>query len=223
MTEQSTKDRATGAAASATEGARQVGQAATEEARNVASTAAEQARTVAGDTITQLRDQANEQAAGQRDRLVATLGSFGDDLSRMADQAPDGGMATDLARAAARRARDLRDRIDGRQPSELLDDLRDFARRRPGTFLLGALTAGVVAGRLFRATADGAAAASLAPTPGPDREAGAVLVSGSPTTGVDDVPPPAPESTSPPPVTTTPAPGGVAPLTGEDPRSMEAS
>jgi hypothetical protein len=40
--------------------------------------------------------------------------------------------------------------LDGKEPSELLDDVRQFARRRPGTFLLGALAAGVVVGRLTR-------------------------------------------------------------------------
>jgi len=71
-------------------------------------------------------------------------------------------MATDLAREVSDRVRTLGTHLENREPSQLLDDARDFARRRPGTFLLGALAAGVVAGRLFRATADGAAAASLA-------------------------------------------------------------
>jgi hypothetical protein len=59
------------------------------------------------------------------------------------------------------RVRALGTYLEGREPGDLLGDARDFARRRPGTFLLGALAAGVVAGRMFRATADGAAAASL--------------------------------------------------------------
>ena len=71
-------------------------------------------------------------------------------------------MATDLAREVSDRVRTLGSHLENREPAQLLDDARDFARRRPGTFLLGALAAGVVAGRLFRATADGAAAASLA-------------------------------------------------------------
>ena len=41
-------------------------------------------------------------------------------------------------------------RLDGREPSQILDDVRAFARRRPGAFLLGALAAGVVAGRITR-------------------------------------------------------------------------
>jgi hypothetical protein len=161
-TDQSAMDRAKGTASTATDEGKHVGGVAKDEVRNVASTAAEQARAVTSETVDQLREQLVEQTSGQRDRLVSTLQSFGDDLERMAGQAGDGGMAADLARQAASRARALREHVDGREPGQLLDDVRDFARRRPGTFLLGALVAGVAAGRLLRGTADGAAAAELA-------------------------------------------------------------
>lgn len=168
-TDQSAMERTKSAASTATDEGKHVGSVAKEEAQGVASTAAEQARTVASDTVGQLRDQLTEQTSGQRDRLVATLQSFGDDLERMAGQTGEGGMAADLAREAADRARALREHLDGREPGQLLDDVRDFARRKPGTFLLGALVAGVAAGRLLRGTADGAAAAELAPPTSPPR------------------------------------------------------
>jgi hypothetical protein len=38
--------------------------------------------------------------------------------------------------------------LQNREPAELLDDVRSFARRKPGLFLLGAAAAGVLAGRL---------------------------------------------------------------------------
>ena len=50
----------------------------------------------------------------------------------------------------AEQARGLASQLDDREPSELLEDVRRFARRRPGTFLLGALAAGIVVGRLTR-------------------------------------------------------------------------
>jgi hypothetical protein len=81
------------------------------------------------------------------------LRSVGDDLENMASHS-DGGTASGLVREAADRARALSSRLDGREPRELLDDVRGFARRRPGTFLLGALVAGVVAGRLTRGAKD---------------------------------------------------------------------
>ena len=41
-------------------------------------------------------------------------------------------------------------KLQNREPAELLDEVRSFARRKPGLFLLGAAAAGVVAGRLTR-------------------------------------------------------------------------
>lgn len=186
-TDQGAMERTKGAASTAADEGKHVGAVAKDEARNVASTAAEQARTVTSQTVGQLRDQLVEQTSGQRDRLVGTLQSFGDDLERMAGQAGDGGMAGDLAREAASRARALREHLDGREPGQLVDDVRDFARRRPGTFLLGALVAGVAAGRLLRGAADGAAAAELA-TP--------AQTVGRPGTGAEDDPLSAPPTVS---------------------------
>ncbi|GAA5122053.1 hypothetical protein GCM10023339_39820 [Alloalcanivorax gelatiniphagus] len=143
---------------------------AKDEALNVAGTAKEQARNVVGDAKQQVTSQLSEQATTQRDNLSQTLRTLGDDLQQMAQgQGPAQGMAVDLAQEVSDRVRALGSHLENRDPSQLLDEARDFARRRPGTFLLGALAAGVVAGRLFRATADGAAAASLAETSGTAR------------------------------------------------------
>jgi uncharacterized membrane protein len=40
------------------------------------------------------------------------------------------------------------DRLQNREPADLLNDVRSYARRKPGTFLIGAAVLGVVAGRL---------------------------------------------------------------------------
>jgi hypothetical protein len=162
MTDTSTTGRAQQVAGTATDEGKHVAGVAAEQAQNVASTAAEQARSVAGQAVGQVRDQLTDQATTQRDNLAGTLRSFGDDLERMATSQDAPGLAKDLAREVSDRARALGSHLEGREPGQLLDDVRDLARRRPGTFLLGALAAGVVAGRLLRATADGAAAAQLA-------------------------------------------------------------
>jgi len=208
-TDQDTMEQTKNTASKAADEGKQVGAVAKEEARHVAETATQQARSVAHDTVGQLRGQLTEQTSGQRDRLVTTLQSLGDDFQRMADQSSDGGMAGDLARQAADRARALKEHLDGREPGQILDDVRDLARRRPGTFLLGALAAGVVAGRLLRATADGAAAATLATPTGADAGAGtAVPAAGvQPLTGQDPLAPLPSTTTMPPtpPPSTMPA------------------
>jgi hypothetical protein len=72
------------------------------------------------------------------------------------------GVAAQVVQQVAGQARGLAAHLDDREPTELLEDVRRFARRRPGTFLLGALAAGIVVGRVTR----GAKAAQDQPSSG---------------------------------------------------------
>lgn len=147
-----------GTAGKAADESKRVASAAADEGQRVAQVAADEAKQVAGEArqqaanlMEEAKTQLSDQSRTQRDRLVGTLRSATDDLDKMASggSASDG-LAADLVRQVSSRAREFADGIDGREPAELLDDLRSFARRRPGTFLLGALVAGVVVGRLTR-------------------------------------------------------------------------
>lgn len=154
-TEQSTKEQAQEAASTAADQGKHVAGVAKDEAQSVASEAADQARNLVNETLGQVSDQMHEQTRSQRDKLVGTLQTLSDDLERMASGEGGGsGMAESWAREVADRARTLSSRLDGREPGELLDEARQFARRRPGMFLLGALAAGVVAGRVARGAKD---------------------------------------------------------------------
>jgi len=142
----------------AKEQAQQTAGVAASESKHVAGVATAEAKQVAGDAKRQVQDlmeeaksQVDEQSRTQRDRLVSTLQELSGQLDGMArgEGAPSG-MAQDAVRQVADRARALGSRIDGRDPSDLLEDVRSYARRRPGTFLLGAMAAGLVAGRLAR-------------------------------------------------------------------------
>lgn len=164
-TSQSTKARAQETAGTAADEGRHVAGVAKEEAANVVSEATTQAKNVVGDALSQVTGQVSEQTRTQRDRLVGTLQTFADDLEQMASQASVPGLASDVARQVADRTRSLSSQLDGREPTELLEDVRHFARRRPGVFLLGALAAGVVTGRIVRGTKDGVAGAAAASTP----------------------------------------------------------
>jgi hypothetical protein len=68
----------------------------------------------------------------------------------MADGTGDGapGPARDLLQQASGKIEELGSWLQNREPAELLDEVRSYARRKPGTFLIGAAIAGVVAGRL---------------------------------------------------------------------------
>lgn len=148
----------------AKEQAGQVGQTAKEAGSQVASSAAEQTRNVAGEAKYQARNllnetqgQVREQAGAQKDKAAGGLRSLADELRSMADGTAYGhqsGIATDLARQAAEKAQSAAGWLDSREPGQLLEEVRNLARRKPGTFLLGAAAAGVLAGRLTRGAVD---------------------------------------------------------------------
>jgi hypothetical protein len=78
------------------------------------------------------------------------LRQFSNELQQMADSGGTSGLANDVVRQVSSRARDLYQGMENREPGELLDEVRRFARRKPGVFLFGAAAAGVLAGRLTR-------------------------------------------------------------------------
>lgn len=129
------------------ERAGQVGGTAKDEAAGVAEEVKYQARDLVGEARSQVRQQVDV----QRGRVSDLLRDLSEELEQMADRSDRNGLASDLARQAAMRARDVRSYLDG--GGDVVEDVRRFARRRPGTFLLGAVTAGIVAGRATRAAA----------------------------------------------------------------------
>jgi len=140
------KDKASGSAQAGKQAATEVAQTAAVHAKDLAGEAQSQARNLVGEA----RDQLRGHAGDQHRNAVTNLRSLGDELRSMARGSEQGGVATELVTQAADRTHGVADWLDDREPEDLLDELRSFARRRPGTFLLGALAAGIAAGRLTR-------------------------------------------------------------------------
>jgi hypothetical protein len=146
----------------AREQATQVGQTAKESGQKVAGTAAEQGKNVLDEGRTQARhltrevsNQVSEQTSAQKDKAATGLRTLSDELRGMANgQGAPAGVAGDLVHQASAKAGELAEWLDQRDPGTLLEEVRGLARRKPGTFLLGALAAGVVAGRLTRGAVD---------------------------------------------------------------------
>jgi hypothetical protein len=175
----SAPDQQQGTAATAAEEGQHVAGVAAEEVRSVAGDARDQAQKLFDETMHQV----NEHGSVQRDRLVELLRSLSSDLHEMVEKSQSNGVASSLVQQGADRADDLSSRLDGHELSDLVAEVRGFARRRPGAFLLGALAAGVVAGRFARGAKaaqdepenhaapaksvgpDSSAATNLAPTP----------------------------------------------------------
>jgi hypothetical protein len=142
-----TKEQAKQAAGTAKDESKRVAGVAKDEAQRVTDEAKTQVRALLDETTSQL----DEQSRVQQTKLAETVRTFAEDLSSMTAQTDaSGGMAAQLVQEVSDRARTLAAQLEDREPRELLDDVRTFARRRPGTFLLGALAAGVVVGRLTR-------------------------------------------------------------------------
>ncbi len=127
------------------------------DASDVARHTVEQAREVAGEVqdrtrelLRETRAEVTRQANTGQVRVAAGLHTLSDELRSMAN-GPQEGPATDLARMLSVQLGRAAEFLDRRDVGDVMDQVRDFARRRPGAYLAGAAAAGVAAGRMTRA------------------------------------------------------------------------
>jgi len=144
------KAEASNLAQTSKDSAGQVAGTAKDQGQQILSEATSQASNLAGEA----RSQISQQAGQQQERAATTLHGLGDELAGMADQSESGGMASQLVRQASEQVHRVAGWLDSRDPSGLVEDVRDFARRKPGTFLAGAAAAGLITGRATRAGVD---------------------------------------------------------------------
>ncbi|WOH18848.1 hypothetical protein IRJ34_00535 [Paenarthrobacter sp. GOM3] len=122
-------------------------------AKTEAGHVAQEVKVNARQLLTQTKGELSDQAQAQQQRVAEGLRSISDELSTMAKSTNNGGVATDLVQQAAQRSSSIAHWLESRDPGSLLDEVKGFARRKPGTFLLLAAGAGVLAGRLGRGMA----------------------------------------------------------------------
>ncbi|WP_410573866.1 hypothetical protein [Amycolatopsis sp. cmx-4-61] len=140
------KDEAREVATTAADRGGEVAQTAADQAKHVAAHAQQEAR----DLVREGRDQLQAQARDGQRKAAESLHQLAGQLERMAEQTDSPGLAGDVARQVSDRTRTVADWLEHREPGDLLDEVRRFARRRPGTFLVGAAVAGALVGRLTR-------------------------------------------------------------------------
>lgn len=142
------REDAANLAGEAGDATRRVAGVAKDETKAVGNEVRRQARRLADQVGTEVR----EQAATQQSRAAGGLRTIGDEFSSMADGTGTGtGFAADVTREAGRRVGAVAQWLDQRDPKDLLEEVKGFARRRPGVFLGIAVGAGVIVGRLTRA------------------------------------------------------------------------
>lgn len=142
------------------------------EAKEVLGTVKEEAATVVGEAKSQAKDlfaqgrrELTDQANSQQQRLARGLRSTGDELGAMASGSGGDGLAGDVARQVSSRLSAAATWLGERDAQGVVMEVKRFARRKPGTFILGAALAGVVIGRLTRALASSASEDTAAPAP----------------------------------------------------------
>ena len=152
MTEQ-TADKASAVADTAKQQASGVVSATKDEVASVTQDAKEHAR----DLVQQSREQLRTQASEQSQRVAGSLRELGQQLQGMAaGEAPAPGLVADVTNQAGSSVSRLAERLDRGGFETVVNDVKRFARRRPGVFVLGAVGAGFLAGRLLRSTDTGA-------------------------------------------------------------------
>ncbi len=191
---QTAKDEASVTAGQAKQAAGEVAGSVAQQARTVT----DEARQQAGTAVRDLRGRVNDEVRGQTERAAGTVRQWADDLAGLAQNAPGDSPVRGLVEQAADGGYRAADYLEKNGVGGVVDNVRGFARRRPGVFLGGAALAGLAVGRLAKAGKAG----------------GSGTESGS--TAGSDVVGPAPQV---PPVQPPPADGTLPPAAGTPPRA----
>ncbi|WP_448613795.1 hypothetical protein [Modestobacter sp. URMC 112] len=139
------KDQAGNVASTAAQAGSQVASTAADQAKQVTQETKRQAQ----DLVQQGRQQLREQARTGQQKAGQGITDIAQQLRTMAQGGgTPSGPAADLVAQAGDKLEELASWVSQREPGDLVVELRNFARRKPGVFMLGAALAGVVAGRL---------------------------------------------------------------------------
>ncbi|MFD0802236.1 hypothetical protein ACFQZU_13050 [Streptomonospora algeriensis] len=161
-------------------------------AGEVGSTAKEHAEGLVGDARTQAGHVAEDvqsrimsEAHSQSQRFGENLRQWSSELESMAEHGEEGSPVQQVVRQAAQGGHGAADYLDERGVDGLLEEAKDFARRRPVAFLVGAAVAGFTVGRVLKASSaepqqaasgsGGQGSASGQPAPPAPRQGGATL------------------------------------------------
>ncbi|GAA3834586.1 hypothetical protein GCM10022226_65030 [Sphaerisporangium flaviroseum] len=119
-------------------------------AKQQATVVASEAKTQAGQAIGHLRNRAAKEADTQAQKAAQGIRQWADDLANMADNGkPDSPVRT-VTHQVADTSRRAADYLEEHGIAGVAEDVQQFARRRPGLFLAGAVAAGFLVGRLAK-------------------------------------------------------------------------
>jgi hypothetical protein len=116
------------------------------------------AKQMASGLMSQVKEQATTQAQEKKQTVIGGLQSVGNAFRQMSDgltqqdNGPVAKYAAELGRAVGTQTDNLSRYMEGRDISEIADDLHDFARRQPTVFLGGALLLGLAVSRFLKSS-----------------------------------------------------------------------
>lgn len=140
------KDEAAKTKDTAVDAGKSVASTAKGEASNVVAEAKGQAQSLVGTVTSEVRGQVST----QQQRLAGGIHSLASELGSMASKSEQAGPASDLTKQASQKVGQVAHWLESKEPADLLNDLKAFARRRPGLFLGLSALAGAVVGRVGR-------------------------------------------------------------------------
>ncbi|MCZ2828728.1 hypothetical protein O2W14_07790 [Modestobacter sp. VKM Ac-2986] len=144
------KDQAGTVASTAASAGSQVASTAADQAKQVTQETKRQAQDLIAQGRTQVTSQLQDQARNGQLKASEGLEQIAQQLRTMVSGSGETptGPAADLVTQAGDKVEELASWLQSREPGDLLVEARNFARRRPGAFILGAAVAGILAGRL---------------------------------------------------------------------------
>lgn len=107
----------------------------------------------AAEAVGNMRDAAGERAGEARDTVVAAGDRLAQKLQTEADATE--GVPSRILSGLAGGVTTVADGLRGRTLGDLLADAKDYARRNPGTFAVGAAVAGFALARFLRSSGSG--------------------------------------------------------------------
>jgi hypothetical protein len=138
------RDEAAGIGRSAKDAGDHVAQTATDQAKELAAETRQQGRNL----MEEGRQQLHEQVVSEQQRAARRLTTIADELAEIAEGRSTSATMSTVARQGADQLHQLASWLHHREPKDLIEEVRSFARRRPGVFLFGAALAGVAVGRI---------------------------------------------------------------------------
>jgi len=138
--------------------------AVTQQVGDAAQDLKDQVQETAGQATEQVKQGTQSFLGSQKGRATQSLNALADTMEQAGhqlEQSEGGGFFASYINRAAASVQQLSERLDGREVSELVSDLEQFARARPAVFLSSTFALGVLGARFLRSSGQRASSSDM--------------------------------------------------------------